>query len=173
MAKMNIPTSTNKPTRSSVQVNCLRCGMADPPQWLVVSFPCPSHSNEKTLQISVRRLQKGALVALKIHAAVAQHEKVGCRHDFQVRIGPAELDAALTKRNLSAVAADGNDLVGAGIESKICQRESVLEAVRGEQSRDPLGVTQTQDQPDDSLRSHRVEPSGRRIVKHDRGAADQ
>src|SRR2546422_5334411 len=31
----------------------------------------------------------------------------------------------------------------------------------------------TQDQPDDSLRGHRVESGGRRIVKHDRGAADQ
>src|SRR2546429_5196001 len=40
-----------------------------------------------------RGLQNGALVALKIHAAVAQHEKVGCRHDFQVRVGPTGLHA--------------------------------------------------------------------------------
>src|SRR5712692_10634828 len=128
---MTTPTITNRPTRSSVQVNCLRCGMADPPQ-LLSDKVSSSRSHQKAFQIWIPRFQNGALVAHKIYTGVAQHQK------SRRGSGAARL-TRLLRRPLT-VAADRHDAIRGRIEAKVCQREGVLQAVGGQQRRNPLRV---------------------------------
>src|SRR5208337_4620023 len=195
-ASIKRPTRTNRPTRNSDHVNCLRCAMRkvlracvpayspEPQRRLPIFFAAPAarippapdaeegaylhtiqelpkflsdanHNstygpklNEKSLQVGIIRRQEFLRTPFKIDPAVAQNEEA--RH----------VGAGFFPRGVPADAPRGR------IEMKIGERETILQPLRGEQSRDAVNVAQPQYERDDGLRGDRVESCRGRIVEH-------
>src|SRR5580658_8440520 len=116
-AKTERPTSTNNPTRSSVQVNCLRCGIFSSLPFILPTPSCPSH--EKAFQIFVLCSHKFFLPALEINPTCSQNQKT--RRGHLCRARSVSFGDAV------------NDALGRGVETKVRQREAVLKALRRKQ----------------------------------------
>ena len=66
-----------------------------------------------------------------------------------------------------------DDTASVRIEPEMRERETVLQAVSGEQRRDAVNIAEAEDESDDGLRSDGIEASGRGIVEDDLRAGDQ
>src|SRR5580704_8951972 len=110
-ARTDSPTSTKSPTRSSVQVNCLRCAIFS---FLPFGLPtAAANSYEKPFQILIFRIGKLFLPALEINAAGAQNQKTRGRHlcgGCRIPVGHAVHDPFRSR-----------------VETEIRQRETVLD----------------------------------------------
>src|ERR1700691_2273550 len=175
-AIMNKPASTNNPTRSSAQVNCLRCAIELPPQKSALRKMLFRRS-QKCFQIFVRRMQYLVRRTFEINFAAAKHQDVGRRNRGTLRTGLLRaLLGTLAGRGLGSadlVRAVSHDVSRCFVETKVCQAESVLNALGGEERSHALRIAPAQDQRDDGLASHRIESGGRRIVKDQRRAIHQ
>src|ERR1051326_3705357 len=143
-------TSTKRPTRNSVQVSCLRCGILAP--LLLVALQTTLDSHQKSLQIWIFHLGQLFGTAFKEYFSVTQHPE--SRSRFPVE--PAGSRLFTIRQNF----------VGRGVKMKLRQRKSVLQPMRSQQRSYSVNIPQTQNQRDDGLRSNRIESRGRRIVQH-------
>src|SRR5215467_16285736 len=110
---MNSDTSTNSPTRSSVQVSSLRCGIDG--ALLFIAFQTTLHSHQKSLQIWIFCRNQFLRTSLKKNIAIAQHCKTCGRLAVWSFAAP-----------LFTI---GDNLVAGRIEVKIGQRKSILQPV--------------------------------------------
>src|SRR5882762_9698440 len=122
---MNSPTSTNSPTRSSVQVSCLRCAMSSssssprlptqPRTQSALAFCSHSLSNshQKPLQIRVLRLRQLLRFTLEIDPSFAiEHKSCG-----RLAVSPSCRYGAFRR---------AYNALGFRIKSEVRQRKSIL-----------------------------------------------
>src|SRR5215472_15995249 len=150
-ARISRPTRTNKPTRNSDQVICLRCAIrACLRVWQGMGTTTIQESDQKSPEIRIPGVHQFIRRALKIDLALAEHQKM--------RGGAHRSGRGAIAQNLFTLR----------IETKISHGETVLQTVRGQQSGDAVGVAQTENETDNGSRSNGIEARGWRIIQNDR-----